>query len=192
MVEQGDREQALWVNSSIFALPEAMSKSSTYGGRCDSQRLILAGRHAILSPWEAGVPTKANTFDEAIAVVDNFVPWVGEALLRQAARQRCRHPAKGESSPLWHCQPKSISDSVEAYSKRLGSADVIFGLIFVRHIGPSRDVHCKARTLLNMHRRGRWDTLCAAKHYEPHGRLQEVSHHIPELVRMGIESRICW
>jgi hypothetical protein len=138
----------------------------------------------IICPLERSVSTKTNTFDEAVMLDDARAPWLGPALLRykryrsEALRARRLTPAEVAAEPLWDFTPAQLLRAFQEAASQAGLLWLCETLYVCRHGGASRDVLSRARSLLEVQRRGRWGHMDSVKHYEKHARLQWILHQV--------------
>ena len=148
---------------------------------------VLGQWSLLLAPFERGVSTKTQHFDEAISLADSRAPWLGPLLGRLKARRRRQLSAQGirredlDQQPLWEF---SHAEFLEAFRTAARSLDVLWlaeTLYVLRHGGASRDA-LGLRDLNAIMRRGRWGHISSIKHYEKHGRLQWILGRVDRAV----------
>ena len=65
----------------------------------------------------------------------------------------------------------------------LGALDLRLSLYTLRHGGASTDVAYRLRSMLEVQRRGGWETETSVRRYEKHARLARVAWRVPVFVR---------
>ena len=131
----------------------------------------------ILHPWENGVPSKTQEFDET--------------LLLDLPRHRALATALAE-----HCRgrnPEELVFTVTATELTAALAEMevklcldVLGLLHayrLRHTGASHDFVSRERSLLEIQRRGRWRDPRSFRRYEKGGRVGELFARLPSHVQ---------
>jgi len=188
--EKGKKEMALWVllNFSTYLRP-----GETCRLKCKDVIAPVKGSEGpmtlwtlLISPFEGLIPTKTNSFDEAISLDDKRLAFLGPALgkladkkIKKAMTQR-KTKAEAEEMPLWSFKAEDVLKEFQQVGKDTGLQWLTETTYVLRHGGASRDVALKIRTLVEVQRRGRWASTQGLKHYEKHGRLQWICHKAGE------------
>jgi len=188
--EKNKKEMALWVllNFSTYLRPGENCRL-----RCKDVIAPVRGSEGpmtrwtlMISPFEGLIPTKTNTFDEAISLDDDRLPFLGPALGRLAERKikkamtQRKTKADAEEMPLWSFKAEEVLKEFQKVGKETGLDWLCETTYVLRHGGASRDVALKIRSLVEVQRRGRWASAQGLKHYEKHGRLQWICHKAGE------------
>ncbi|CAE8591600.1 unnamed protein product [Polarella glacialis] len=187
-LEESKKEKGLWVLTgfSAYLRPSENSRLRIGDVIAPVSRSSKAMRHwtLFLSPFEQEILTKTKGFDEAIALDDTRMPWLGPALGKHAAR-RCKHfmqkgmsKADADKQPLWGFGQAEAYKEFHHAAEQVGLGWLAPTSYVLRHGGVSRDIALKLRSLEEAQRRGRWATLTSIKHYEKHGRLQWLLNKI--------------
>ena len=126
----------------------------------------------LLKPFERGELTKNKSFDEAIALDDTRMPWLGAALGAHAQRRLVffRSCGMGESEAkaqrLWSFSQAAVLKSFQHAGRALEMEFLTKSLYVLRHSGVSRDVALKLRSLPEAQRRGNWAVASSLRNYE--------------------------
>lgn len=190
LAEYNHKETALWVATAAAAyLRPSENHNRTIvslvpsGSSCAFSSLISC-------PLEAAVRAKNSKDDAEILMGDVRMPWPGQALWLQADRIRRKSATSIATPPLLLETPaKLIWGHVKASALSLGVSDIVTTLYAFRHVGLSRDQVLKLRSLLEIQRRGRWSFMSSVKHYEGHGRAQQIANQYAAAAIKGAIAR---
>jgi len=196
LVREGRFETAVYLQLGFSAYLRPGENSGLRIGDAVAPGAGSAHWSLLLSPFIREKPTKTGGFDEAISLEDARAPWLGQLLQKQVLkrRQQCRQrgarPEQVMEMSLWDSSHEERLEQFRKSASRLGCLHLAETLYVLRHGGASRDVLLRLRALIEVLRRGRWSHLDSIKHYEKHGRIQDVINKLPRaLVLSGLQAR---
>ena len=126
---------------------------------------ILNASHAGLDCLK---PSKVGEFDEALAVDQPYLQWLGPALLRM-------RKGKGAEDHVFSFAVEEGSRNFKEACQALGFVAVgVENAYQMRHGSASTDALENLRTLAEIKKRGRWQSDSSVRRYVNGGRLPEV------------------
>lgn len=139
----------------------------------------------LLGPSELAKPTKSGQFDEAIALDDVEMPWLGDLMMRTSSH--------AQADSVWSFKMPELVEQFETLAVRLGLSFVSPCLYLLRHGGASHDTYLRKRSIEQTQRRGRWLVASSMRRYEKHGRVRQVLGRAPKAtVEFGQQVKDCF
>jgi hypothetical protein len=141
---------------------------------------IAGSRHShfslVLHPFESGVSSKTQQYDEAVIVNGRDFDLLTPALAKLALMRQ------GQLMLFPFSQKELAVEFVQA-AAAAGLSFLCPVLYMLRHSGPSHDRSCEQRTLAEVKLRGRWMSDLSVRRYEKEGRVQQQLQRMPPAVR---------
>ncbi|CAK9091846.1 Putative surface protein bspA-like (TvBspA-like-625) [Durusdinium trenchii] len=124
-----------------------------------------------LNPSERGASSKMGLSDETIVLDGRETPWMG-LLLR-------RHLESHKAQKLFPIEYRQLKDAWQKALVGLQLSSKHCVLYQLRHSGPSHDRMTKARSLVDIKKRGRWLSDSSVRRYEAAARLNQEFQKLP-------------
>ncbi|CAK9098379.1 unnamed protein product [Durusdinium trenchii] len=128
-----------------------------------------------LNPSERGASSKMGLSDETIVLDGKETPWMG-LLLR-------RHLETHKSQKLFPIEYRQLKDAWQKALVGVQLSNKHCVLYQLRHSGPSHDRMTKARSLVEIKKRGRWLSDSSVRRYEAAARLNQEFQKLPRAVQ---------
>ncbi|CAK9105668.1 unnamed protein product [Durusdinium trenchii] len=128
-----------------------------------------------LNPSERGASSKMGLSDETIVLDGRETPWMG-LLLR-------RHLESHKAQKLFPIEYRQLKDAWQKALVGLQLSSKHCVLYQLRHSGPSHDRMTKARSLVDIKKRGRWLSDSSVRRYEAAARLNQEFQKLPRPVQ---------
>ena len=131
----------------------------------------------VLHPWECGVPSKTQEFDETLLLDLPRHGGLTEALRALKAGRR-------GDQPLFQFSPGDLNAALSGAEAKLQLG--VLGLLHayrLRHSGATHNFATGARTLEAIGRRGRWRGMRSLRRYDKGGRVNELFSRLPRHVQ---------
>jgi integrase len=131
----------------------------------------------VLNPEEVGDPSKTLEFDDSLLIDSPWIQFLKPvlAILKEG----------DDDAPLFTFRYHRFVDEVRQACERVGLPKMV--PYEMRHSGPSHDRMMRARSLLEIQKRGRWKTARSLVRYEKHTRMMQAWNKLPEPVRKFAE-----
>ena len=151
----------------------------------------------IVAPEEREERTKTGTYDQTVILDDARDTMLGPDLLRhREARRRWAVISEEEddgSLPLFGVQPAKFLVEWRSAVHFLQCDAIAHTPYQNRHGGPSRDIQLRLRSLLEVQRRGHWQSPTSLRNYEKAARLHRIMNMVPSWVQeLGSSFRLQW
>ena len=151
----------------------------------------------LVAPEERGESTKTGTFDQTVLLDDSRDSMLGPDLLRHrdARRAAAGISAEGDdgSLPLFGLRPGRFLEEWRSAVSFLTCDSLAHTPYQNRHGGPSRDIQLRRRSLLEVQRRGHWQSATSLRNYEKAARLHRLINQVPQWVQdLGDSFRREW
>jgi len=174
MINLGQPSMALWIMlvfSGYLRPSEAMRL--TRSSLVPPTRNVCEMWGLIISDWYQGVAGKTGIFDESVLLIDQFLYPCLMALW----------VSKKPSESLWNFSVHSLRQTFLSCSTRLGLGSLACHLYCLRHGGASHDLLTRRLSVLEVQRKGRWQSPNSLKRYAKETRLlSEIGKLNPLLI----------